>query len=107
MKVASFSREVIAFSRAVTAFSMSASVAVASAYTALSAFAASFTIFLNHKKEGLAAMVAASLIAFSRMYLFVHFPSDILGGIVLGILTAFAAKWLSDKFVKNRLATKG
>ena len=26
------------------------------------------------------------LIAFSRMYLYVHYPSDILGGVVLGIL---------------------
>lgn len=47
-------------------------------------FAASVSIFLNHKKAGIAAIVVASLIAFSRMYLFVHFPTDILGGMVFG-----------------------
>jgi len=47
-------------------------------------FAASVSIFLNHKKEGIAAIIVASLIAFSRMYLFVHFPTDILGGMVFG-----------------------
>ncbi|MBQ8597618.1 MAG: phosphatase PAP2 family protein, partial [Lachnospiraceae bacterium] len=29
--------------------------------------------------------VLAALIAFSRMYLFVHFPTDILAGMILGI----------------------
>ena len=48
-------------------------------------FASAVTVFLNHKKEGIAAIVLASLIAFSRMYIFVHFPTDILGGIVFGI----------------------
>ena len=72
-----------------------------------SSFVCAVTILFFNKKWGAAALILAALIAFSRMYLFVHFPSDILGGIVLGILTAFAAKWLSDKFVKNRLATKG
>ena len=48
-------------------------------------FASAVTIFLNHKREGIAAIVVASLIAFSRMYLFVHFPTDILGGIAFGI----------------------
>ncbi len=32
-----------------------------------------------------AAVLLAVLIAFSRMYLYVHFPSDILGGAVLGV----------------------
>lgn len=49
-----------------------------------SSFASAITVFLNHKKEGIAAIVLASLIAFSRMYIFVHFPTDILGGMVFG-----------------------
>lgn len=40
-------------------------------------------------------MVLAALIAFSRMYLFVHFPSDVIGGILLGMLVArIASKWM-------------
>lgn len=42
-------------------------------------------LLLREKKLGYIALVAAVLIAFSRMYLYVHFPTDILGGIILGI----------------------
>lgn len=51
---------------------------------------ASLSIFFFHKKWGIASFVLAGLIAFSRMYLFVHFPTDILGGMVLGIFNAWA-----------------
>lgn len=56
------------------------------------AFAAATSVFLHHKKVGIAVFVLAALIAFSRLYLFVHFPSDVLGGIVLGVLAALIAK---------------
>ena len=58
------------------------------------AFAAATSVFLYHKKAGIAVLVLAALIAFSRLYLFVHFPSDVLGGIVLGVLAALLAKKL-------------
>lgn len=43
------------------------------------------------KKWGIAAVVLASLIAFSRMYLGVHYPSDILAGLVIGAFSAWTA----------------
>ena len=51
-------------------------------------FAASVSIFLYSKKAGIAAIIVATAIAFSRMYLFVHFPTDVLASVVLGILVA-------------------
>ena len=36
-----------------------------------------------------AALVLAAFIAFSRMYLYVHYPTDILGGALLGILCGY------------------
>ena len=54
-------------------------------------FAGAAAIFQNHRKAGLAAFALAALIAFSRMYLFVHFPTDILAGMVLGILIGILA----------------
>ena len=47
-------------------------------------FAASVAIFANNKKYGAFAVALAFLIAFSRLYLYVHFPSDVLAGILLG-----------------------
>lgn len=49
-------------------------------------FEGATVLLLRHKKWGVAAMVLAILIAFSRMYLYVHYPSDILGGVILGVL---------------------
>ena len=51
-------------------------------------FAAATVIFYFHRKLGIAAYVIAFFIAFSRLYLFVHYPTDILGGIVFGLLTS-------------------
>ena len=51
-----------------------------------SSFAAAYFIGRADKKLGTAAYTAAVLIALSRIYLFVHFPSDIIAGAVLGTL---------------------
>lgn len=55
-----------------------------------SSFAAATALFCFYKKPGIAALVLAALIAFSRMYLFVHYPTDVLTGIMLGIFMALA-----------------
>lgn len=59
--------------------------------------AAAVTIFLHNRKAGAAALLGAVVIAFSRMYLFVHFPTDILGGAVIGTLAAFMIYVLAKK----------
>lgn len=63
----------------------------------LSSFIAATCVFLRNRKFGVWAYLLASLIAFSRLYLYVHFPTDIIGGILLGILLAHAAVWVSKK----------
>ena len=40
----------------------------------------------TNRKFGWAAIPLAAVIAFSRLYLFVHYPSDILAGAVLGVV---------------------
>lgn len=55
------------------------------------AFAAANSVFLFHKKEGICLLVLASLIAFSRLYLYVHFPTDVICGVIFGIAVSFFA----------------
>ena len=62
-------------------------------------FAAAVSIFVMHKKEGAAALILACLIAFSRLYLFVHFPTDVLAGIAVGFICAFLAAKIQNGFL--------
>lgn len=61
---------------------------------ATNTFACATAIFLNHKKWGVVALALAALIAFSRMYNCVHYPTDILAGIIIGVLFAVLAHYL-------------
>jgi undecaprenyl-diphosphatase len=52
---------------------------------------------IGNKKLGVPAMILAVLIAFSRLYLCVHYPTDVLASIVLGTGLAFLATFLVKK----------
>ena len=56
-----------------------------SGHTAASFASVSALYFAGRKRMAAGALIVSVLIAFSRMYLYVHFPTDILGGAVLGI----------------------
>ena len=60
-----------------------------SGHTAVSFAAVSALYFAGEKYLWKAALVLAVFIAFSRMYLYVHYPTDILGGALLGILCGY------------------
>lgn len=51
-----------------------------------SSFAAASVLFRIRKSWGTAAFVLAALIGFSRMFLLVHYPTDVLAGAALGLL---------------------
>lgn len=61
------------------------------------AFSSAMAIFHYYKKPGIGVFVFAALVGFSRMYFFVHYPTDVLFGAVLGIVTAFVVCLLLDK----------
>ena len=72
------------------------------------AFAAAASVFAWNKRYGIIVGLAALIVAFSRLYLFVHFPTDVLCGIALGILSAFIAykivKAAAEKIEKRKTA---
>ena len=71
----------------------------------LVAVESAFSIFFYNKKWGIAAIIFAALIGLSRLYLYVHYPTDVLVGAILGFFTAFAAKKITD-LLYNKLPRK-
>ena len=69
------------------------------------AFAGATAIFMKYKKAGIAAFVVAALIAFSRMYMFLHYPTDVLCGMIFGILLGIAADKICD-LIKRKMDGK-
>ena len=60
-----------------------------SGHTAAS-FASVTALYLaGEKKLWKIALVLAVLIAFSRLYLYVHYPTDVLGGIITGAIAGY------------------
>ena len=67
-----------------------------------SSFAAA-AVFYTHlpKKLGLPAVILAGLIGFSRLYVGVHYPTDVIAGVLMGILLSYLAEYLVNLFVKK------
>lgn len=65
----------------------------------MNGFTASVSILLCDKKLGIPAVILASAIAFSRLYNFVHFPTDVIAGIVIGIVSALFVNYLFQRKV--------
>jgi len=60
-------------------------------------FASATALFLWHRPSGVAAFLLASVIAFSRLYLYVHFFTDVLAGLILGVVSG----WVAYRIVKH------
>ena len=71
-----------------------------------SSFAAAMTLTLAFGKRGAWAYIPAAMIAFSRCYVGVHYPSDVFAGMIVGTLVAFAVYMLLKKYVKTDLIKK-
>ena len=67
-----------------------------SAHTFLS-FAMAFGIYLYNKKLGIVLLISAALVSISRIYVGVHYPLDILGGMVLAGLAVYAVNKINWK----------
>ena len=61
-------------------------------------FSASMALFIGlsakfpkKAKWGVIALIFSCIVAFSRVYLFVHYPTDVLAGFIMGIIVGFFA----------------
>lgn len=70
-----------------------------SGHTCASFAAALVCLRMLPRCYGVPAVILAGLIAFSRMYLGVHYPTDILGGLLAGV----AASWMACKIVRGKI----
>lgn len=75
------------------------------------AFSSAMAIFHYYRKAGIGVLVFAALVGFSRMYFFVHYPTDVLFGAALGIYfikenkEQFYTKEIYDQTADRRLRT--
>jgi undecaprenyl-diphosphatase len=63
----------------------------------IASFEAATVLLIHNKKAGIPAMILACLIAFSRLYLYVHYPTDVITSIILGIGIGILGNWLVQK----------
>lgn len=66
----------------------------------LSSFIAVTVLMYYNRYFGFAGLIMALFIAFSRLYLYVHFPTDVLAGAVLGVLLG-----CFSIFIVNRISS--
>lgn len=66
-------------------------------------FALAMGVYFYNKKLGLFFFICAILIGLARIFVGVHWPLDIIGGAILGILTAFLVQKLYLRFTKKSL----
>lgn len=66
-------------------------------------FALSMAVYLYNKKLGVILFVVSLIMGIARIYAGVHWPSDILGGIVVGVITALVVNFAARKFIIKTL----
>jgi len=62
-------------------------------------FALSTVIYCFNKKLGIFFLICSAIISIARVFAGVHWPSDILGGAILGIIVGIIINWL---YIKNK-----
>ena len=67
----------------------------------LVSFEAATALWFYHRRWGVVALTLAALIGYSRLYLFVHYPSDVAVGALLGVGIGLAACAVTNRWIKK------
>ncbi|MDR0941704.1 MAG: phosphatase PAP2 family protein [Bacteroidales bacterium] len=67
------------------------------------AFCIAAILCVRNRTFTIISIIWAALVCYSRMYLGVHYPADIIGGALLGAAIAFLISKLVDKFTSGRV----
>lgn len=57
----------------------------------IASFEAAFVLFHWDKRFGVPAIIIAAAVSFSRLYLYLHFPTDVIASVLLAVLNATLA----------------
>lgn len=68
----------------------------------IASFEACTVLLLGNKKMGIPATILAILIAFSRMYLYVHYPTDVIASVILGTIFGVIGYLVTHKITFSR-----
>ena len=66
-------------------------------------FAIAFAVFFYNRFLGWTLLIIALLIGLARIVAGVHYPTDIFGGITLGLLSAFLVRKFFENKIKNKI----
>ncbi len=68
-------------------------------------FALSTIVFYFYRRSGLVLFLLSLLMGIGRIYVGVHYPSDVLGGAIIGIMIAFVILKMKHDFIGRKTLT--
>lgn len=71
------------------------------------AFAMAMSLFRSGSKRTWPLFILAALVGFSRLYLYVHFPTDVLAGALLGCAAGYLSTWIFKAVALRRAKPEG
>jgi len=74
---------------------------------AVNIFAAAFFLSQPLKKLSPLFFGIAGIVGFSRIYIGIHYPLDVIGGAAIGLLIAWPMRWLQDQVVARWIQSPG